>query len=178
LFETYRSYLQRSCSRVPRMEQLVEEYSAAWGGTRHHAYSGGLLVHTAEVLRAADLMCGDLSLELEMAILYHDYGKLREYTQRGEVLPYRAQLGHVFGSAHFVLNAHSLGAVGFRERVASLILSHHGRRDWKSITVPQDADALRLHAADLMSASHGRVTLSEPPSCPLFAEEKFNEAIF
>jgi 3'-5' exoribonuclease len=132
---------------------------------RHHHGDGGLLTHTAEVVRISQAMLtalpgvryGDDRL-LFLAALFHDYAKTREYVKNEAGVwvnaPFRQEIGHVVGSAmtwdlvarehHFPDDARML--------VTHLILAHHGRKDWGSPVEPAHRLAWVLHLADMASA--------------------------
>jgi 3'-5' exoribonuclease len=134
--------------------------TAPGGFTVHHNYKHGLVIHVNEVMRnVMSMTYGEASDELVTAVIWHDYMKIKEYAlnESGEVvkLPYRKLICHVPGSAmEFHFHAASiLMSTETLERIEHLLLSHHGRREWRSPVEPQTAEALILHAADMMSAT-------------------------
>lgn len=128
----------------------------------HHAYSGGLLEHTLGVARLADLVSDlyptvDRSLLLSGAFL-HDIGKMREFSFDAFPFDYSTE-GRLVG--HMVLG---IGMIddkiaeipGFPDETAArlkhLILSHHGRYEFGSPTLPMMLEAFVLNFIDDLDA--------------------------
>jgi 3'-5' exoribonuclease len=125
-----------------------------------HRVPGGLVLHTLEVARAAVEMSGAdkvLAARAYVAAVFHDYGKIHEYTMRDGVsvkLPFAARVGHiVYGWRSFLDSALAYG-LGYEEteEIAHALLAHHGRREFGSPVTPQTRLAMILHTADGMSA--------------------------
>lgn len=128
----------------------------------HHAYIGGLLEHSLSVGKVADSLCGhyegvDRSLLLTGALL-HDIGKLVELKMECGVVDYTVQ-GRLKG--HLVIGSEMVGSAAtkikdFPEELASqvqhLILSHHGRQEFGSPTVPMTVEAFILSFLDDLDA--------------------------
>ena len=128
----------------------------------HHAYIGGLLEHTLSVAQIADLISGhyqgiDRSLLLAGA-LFHDIGKLYELTMDRGVVNYTNQ-GRLKG--HLVIGSEMVGRAaaeidGFPDdllqKIQHLILSHHGRQEYGSPTVPMMVEAFLLSFLDDLDA--------------------------
>ncbi|MBC8319056.1 MAG: HD domain-containing protein [Desulfobulbaceae bacterium] len=124
----------------------------------HHAYLGGLLEHTLNVARLADMVAGlyssvDRSLLIAGAIL-HDIGKIKEfsypappfdYTDRGRLV------GHIVLGVE-MLHEHIAKIKGFPADIAMrlehLILSHHGRYEFGSPALPMFHEAFILNFLD------------------------------
>ncbi len=128
----------------------------------HHAYSGGLIEHSLSMARIAETMAShyegvDHSLLLAGALL-HDIGKVEElvmdlglvdYTNRGRLK------GHlVIGSEMVAVAAAKIHDFpqDLLEQVQHLILSHHGRQEFGSPTVPMTVEALILSFIDDLDA--------------------------
>ncbi len=120
----------------------------------HHAYLGGLLEHTYEILQLSRPLLElypEINRDLLVAgILLHDVGKLREfqweldieYSDEGRLL------GHVVPGAEMVATA-AKRLEAFPEelsiRLQHMILSHHGRYEWGSPRRPKTLEAVALH---------------------------------
>lgn len=126
----------------------------------HHAYLGGLLEHTLEVVKLCEESLGlypmlDRDLLLTGAIL-HDVGKVREYVYRRtiEFSDEGRLLGHIaLGEQMLVQEARCID--GFPEdllvQLRHMILSHHGQYEWQSPKRPKTIEACVLHLADYFS---------------------------
>jgi 3'-5' exoribonuclease len=151
----------------PRLRALCDAFLEEWGDrfrrtaaarNYHHARRGGLVEHTAQMMRIARQIAPlypDLNLDLLIAgILFHDAGKLWEnvlpengfvmnYDERGELV------GHI-----------SIGL----ELVNSLWrkLSAENAEAWKDL-VPASED-VRLHLLHLIGAHHGEPAFGSPVS--------------
>lgn len=149
----------------PRLRALcdafVKEFSerfrrSAAARRNHHARRGGLVEHTAQMMRTAMAIAPlypQLNVDLLVAgILFHDSGKLWEnhYSESGFVMDYdeRGELvGHI-----------SIGL----ELVNSLWrkLAADNGEAWKSMT-PSSED-VRLHLLHLIGAHHGEQQFGSP----------------
>lgn len=131
----------------------------------HQAYIGGLLEHTLNVVRNALLLANnyrpfDRDLLVTAGIL-HDVGKIREYSWRRTIV-YTDEgrlLGHIsIGAAMVdgVIRNLMRDPEGFSEfyhrHILHLILSHHGKLEYGSPTVPKTREALLLHYGDYTDA--------------------------
>ncbi len=152
----------------PRLRSLGEAFLHEWGdrfrrtaGARsyHHARRGGLVEHTAQMMRVAleiAPLYPQLNLDLLLAgILFHDAGKLWEnqlpetgftmgYDERGELM------GHI-----------SIGL----ELVNSLwrnLQTQENATAWNNL-VPSSED-VRLHLLHLIAAHHGEPQFGSPVS--------------
>lgn len=131
----------------------------------HHAYLGGLLEHTAEVLKLCEAILelypdinGDL---LRVGALLHDLGKVREYSWENEI-EYTDEgqlIGHINIADEMVTGAIAR-LDGFPEelgwRVRHMILSQHGRYEWGSPRRPQTLEAMALHQIEELDAQVNR----------------------
>jgi 3'-5' exoribonuclease len=151
----------------PRLRALSEVFLNEWGDrfrrtaaarNYHHARRGGLVEHTAQMMRTALAIAPlypELNVDLLLAgILFHDCGKLWEnqlpengfvmgYDERGELM------GHI-----------SIGL----ELVNSLWrkLSAENAETWKNLTPP--SEDVRLHLLHLIGAHHGEAQFGSPVS--------------
>ena len=147
-------------------ENFRQAFQEAPAGVRiHHAYLGGLLEHTYEILHLAPAL-----LELYPAIehdlflagiLLHDIGKLEEYqwdlefgfTDQGRLL------GHVIlGSQRIAQVIASLPdfPADLAFRLQHMILAHHGRYEFGSPRRPKTLEAVALHHLEYLDAQVNR----------------------
>ena len=122
----------------------------------HHARRGGLVEHTAQMMRVAMTIAPlypQLNVDLLIAgILFHDSGKLWEnnYPESGFVMDYNERgelVGHI-----------SIGL----ELVNSLWrkLATDSGEIWKNLTPP--SEDVRLHLLHLIGAHHGEMQFGSP----------------
>lgn len=128
----------------------------------HHAYIGGLMEHTLNVMRSAAAFIkiyphADGDLMLAGAFL-HDIGKIDEYN---------FLLSHYEHSEAGRLKGHTL--LSFerlkeklplvkmheltRAKLEHIVLSHQGRRTWGAIEEPRFLEAYLVHAADAIDST-------------------------
>ena len=135
----------------------------------HHNYIGGLMVHTLECLKYADVNLDAFFQrvnrdEVYAACLLHDIGKVFEYiidTETG-LIEYNEEfrkewLTHSQYGFTICMNA------GFK-RVAKMIAAHHARTDWGAI-VDLDTKDLEpiyylVHHLDDLSAKFGKTNVN------------------
>jgi len=160
-------YLRRLVDSFYDDAEFMERFRRAPAAVRlHHAYVGGLLEHTVEVLSLLEGLCQhypDIDRDLVMSgALLHDIGKLEElastttfdYTDLGRLI------GHIAISDQMVCDA--MDAIeGFPEHtrmmVRHLILSHHGSREMGSPEPPKTLEAMALHQVENADAQVNRV---------------------
>lgn len=149
----------------PRLRALSEMFMTEWGErfrrtaaarNYHHARRGGLVEHTAQMMRVAIAVAPlypELNVDLLIAgILFHDSGKLWEnqFSESGFVMGYdeRGELiGHI-----------SIGL----ELVNSLWrkLSAENAEAWKTLLPP--SEDVRMHLLHLVGAHHGEMQFGSP----------------
>jgi len=146
--------------------QFLADFSRAPAARRvHHAYLGGLLEHTVEVVS----LCRAL-LEIHPQIhadllltgaLLHDVGKTREFDYTWDI-DYSDEgrlLGHVVMSLQMVDRA-LVQLPDFPAELAlrlrHMILSHHGRYEWGAPRRPKTLEAAALHYTENLSAQVNR----------------------
>ena len=126
---------------------------AAAARFNHHAHRGGLLRHTAQMMRAASALCGvypHLNRDLILTgVLFHDSGKLWEMCppELGFEMPREIRgelLGHI-----------SIGVELINSLWRKLPLE-----DWTAL-VPASED-VRLHLLHLVAAHHGELQFGSP----------------
>ena len=151
-------YLKQLLENFFDDKELIEKFKRAPAAKRiHHAYLGGLLVHTRNVLKLADEMKRvyetlDLDLLITAGIL-HDIGKIYEYTYARK-LDFSTQgrlLGHIV--IGYELVAERIKQIAdfpgpLRFMLLHMILSHHGEYEWGSPRRPKFLEALVLHFID------------------------------
>jgi 3'-5' exoribonuclease len=145
---------------------------AAAAVTNHHAYPGGLLRHTVELMELATLigprypqMDTDL---LVLGAFLHDIGKVEELSSGGEVT--YTDRGQLVG--HLIIGVQMLGEkvaelnttapapfpIELRQHLEHMILSHHGQLEFGSPKIPLTLEALALHHLDNLDAKIAAAT--------------------
>ena len=168
----------------PRLCALCEAFLKEWGDrfrrtaaarNYHHARRGGLVEHTAQMMRVAKQIVPlypELNLDLLLAgILYHDSGKLWEnpLPEKGFVMHYD-ELGELMG--HISIGLELVNALwrklsvenaeawknllpaseDVRMHLLHLIGAHHGEPEFGSPVVPKTPEAMALHYIDNLDA--------------------------
>lgn len=142
------------------MDDLYFKYKECTGATSmHHAYKGGLLNHTYELLHMLEGIYPSLPpLKIErciIAIMFHDYGKMKEYDQETfESTKYMFLMGHIYISAHVLHNKLNEARIDPAETnfIVHCVLAHHGTKEFGSPVVPCTQEALIVNYLDLLSA--------------------------
>ncbi len=133
------------------------EYPAAT--SVHHAFPGGLLNHTHQMLQMFLAIYPSLPADVKperciLAILFHDYGKVYEYNRAGEPQEDKFLLGHIYIGAHKLhseLERRDVEPVEVK-RIVHCILAHHGRLEYGSPVVPCTPEAEVVNHLDDISA--------------------------
>jgi 3'-5' exoribonuclease len=168
----------------PRLRALCETFLKEWGDrfrrtaaarNYHHARRGGLVEHTAQMMRIAlgiAPLYPELNVDLLIAgILFHDSGKLWEnsFSENGFVMGYdeRGELiGHISIGLELVnsfwrkLSAENAEAwknfvppsEDVRMHLLHLVGSHHGEMQFGSPVFPKTPEAMALHYIDNLDA--------------------------
>ncbi len=136
----------------------------------HHNYVGGLMVHTLECLKFAEMNM-DLSDykfnrdNILAACILHDIGKIFEYTVDLEsgIIDYDENFRKEWIS-HSQYGFSICMTEGFKE-IAKMIAAHHGRSDWGAI-IDLDQKDLEpelyfIHLIDNLSAKFGKISVSQ-----------------
>ncbi|HEX4696370.1 MAG TPA: HD domain-containing protein [Candidatus Udaeobacter sp.] len=164
----------------PRLHALCQAFLNEWGERfrraaaarkYHHARRGGLVEHTAQMMRVAKAMAPaypQLNVDLLVAgILFHDSGKLWEnqFSETGFVMDYD-ELGELVGHISIGLEivnslwrklsaensdlwkTYSPASEDVRLHLLHLIGSHHGQKDLGSPVEPKTPEAMALHYID------------------------------
>lgn len=133
----------------------------------HHAYTGGLVQHTYEVVQQAIGIAywslKPVSMEVVVtAAIWHDYMKIKQYVQdtAGDWVktPYCKEHYHVAGSyAEFMIAASKEPQITTQlvNDIGHCILAHHGHNPaWGSPVAPITREAYIIHAADMLSSQY------------------------
>lgn len=141
--------------------ETVKKYKEiAAGYVVHHAYFGGLLEHTTEILSFVPAVCKvhpkinkDI---LTTGAILHDIGKIHEYAISTSVTitPTGKLLGHIFIGAEMVKKYGEKTGMDeeLLDEVIHLILSHHGKLEYGSPVLPKTPEAISLNIMDDISA--------------------------
>ena len=135
----------------------------------HHNYIGGLMVHTLECLKYAEINMDAFFQrvnrdEVYAACLLHDIGKIFEYTIDTEsgLIDYDENFRKEWIS-HSQYGFSICMTAGFK-RVAKMIASHHGRADWGAIVDLNEKDlepfVYLIHHIDDLSAKFGKTNVA------------------
>ncbi|HET6406378.1 MAG TPA: HD domain-containing protein [Chthoniobacteraceae bacterium] len=181
------AYIESALASIndPRLHSLVHLFLADFGDRfrraaaargNHHARRGGLVEHTAQMMRSADAIAAvyrHLNRDLMLTgVLFHDCGKLWEnsYPADGFTMPYDER-GELLG--HITIGIELINSL-WRKLVATpefaawkdtqpanedvrlhllhLIASHHGELQFGSPVVPKTPEAWALHYVDNLDA--------------------------
>ena len=147
-------------------EFLSRLKSASAAVSNHHAYPGGLLRHTIDLMEMCQLI-GPRYPELDTELLMfgaflHDLGKIEELSSGGEVS--YTDRGQMLG--HIVIGVQMLGEkiaqldsnrnesfpTQLKLHLEHLIVSHHGQLEYGSPKLPVTLEAVALHHIDNLDA--------------------------
>jgi 3'-5' exoribonuclease len=136
-------------------------YRAPAGKRNHQPYIGGLLEHTAGVVRMARAVAAaypgvNADLLVTGAIL-HDVGKIQEYTFERSIDYSDAGrlLGHIVLGVEMVsreIEALPAFPPVLKLKILHMLTSHHGYYEWQSPKRPKFLEACILHHLDLLDA--------------------------
>lgn len=164
--------LEHPAMRALAQTYLADEYlmdsfrRAPAAKSMHHAYLGGLLEHTLQLLNLASAVCPlyprinrDLVL---MGLFLHDLGKTRElaydrafgYTDQGELI------GHIVEGAVMLRDKAKQTMLESGQRLPPgaamvlehIILSHHGVPEFGAVKVPSTPEAILVAMLDNLDA--------------------------
>jgi 3'-5' exoribonuclease len=158
--------------------------------SNHHAWLGGLLEHTVEMLRYGRVLLAQMPHRLNAdllltGIILHDVGKIDEFAI-GATIEY-SDVGRLIG--HIVI-----GAMMVAERSAPtmpplkkqllqhLLLSHHGQLEFGSPVLPLLPEAFALHHLDNLDAkiiaTTNWITEDQTPGNWTMKSYMFNASLF
>lgn len=137
-----------------------ESLASGFGGASvHHAYKGGLLIHTYDVFKICESIANiygeDIDRELLLLSAFmHDVGKIFVYDQKGEDVEYNER-GYL--EDHLYHSGKCVEQIFDKENkemimVRHCVLTHHGNREWGAITTPKTLSAFILHLADMIDS--------------------------
>jgi len=141
-------------------EILYAPYSKYPAATSiHHAYKGGLLNHTYQLLHMLEGIFPCLPYPVNpayctLAILFHDYGKVYEYKQDGTTQPEMYLLGHIYISTNRLqreLEKHQVPTSDIN-MILHIVLAHHGSLEFGSPVAPCTQEAILVNLLDNLSA--------------------------
>jgi putative nucleotidyltransferase with HDIG domain len=139
--------------------------------SHHHNYIGGLMIHTMEMIKLCNGICGlNLSLDLELLILgciAHDLGKIHEYEidlDNGKIKMDTVWLekntSHIHWGYRYMVDL----------KVANMCASHHGYKsveqqgkivNFGAIRYPSTTEENLLHQVDMISARSGLISVKD-----------------
>jgi 3'-5' exoribonuclease len=156
------SYFKKLLDSFFDDDKFLEKFRSAPAAKKaHHAYIGGLAVHTLNMLKiVANLHSVYPSLNIDLLItatMLHDVGKIFEYTYTKKLdfsTPGR-MLGHIIIGYEMI--AKKIEEIGdfpeeLKLKLLHMILSHHGEFEWGSPRQPVFLEALVLHFIDNLDA--------------------------
>jgi len=175
LVEEIRAYnldIQPILDALKKLGLMNQFLTAPAGISMHHAYRRGLVTHCLEVVNTARSVASsyaDPDVKIDMGILltaalFHDVGKLLEYTtnELGLFTGFSVN-GHLQG--HSFIGAAMLNSILHKkvdkDRLTVLthcLISHHGKPEWGAAVPPKTVEAMILHHCDMLSSGLVRYT--------------------
>lgn len=175
-------------------ENLMSHFRVAPAAMQiHHAWIGGLLEHTLQLMKLADGMLPNyprLNRDLILLGLFlHDLGKVEElrwdrgfeYTRDGNLIGHIAR-GAIWLEEKAVLAEEALGEPlpdGFLSVMQHIVLSHHGVLEHGAVKVPATPEAIFVSKLDTLDA-HVQTSLdiARPWNPPVTGDEAFTERVW
>jgi 3'-5' exoribonuclease len=153
--------LKKLLKNIFNKESFEQYKNVPAGKAWHHAYIGGLLEHTLEIIKICDLMA-DIHAEINKDLLItgallHDFGKIEElsfdkgfeYTDKGKLV------GHIVIIAN-IIESECSKIENFpkelKNQLLHIVLSHQGKLEFASPVIPKTLEAIVLYHADELSA--------------------------
>jgi 3'-5' exoribonuclease len=151
-------HLKQLLESLFKEESFANEFRNAPAGiTMHHAYIGGLLEHTLHVLNIVKTFL-KLYPKLDKDLLFagamlHDIGKTREYEFTTNIKQTEEGMlrGHITIGEEMIMDKikHIPGfPTDLKHKIAHIMLSHHGNREYGSPVIPAFAEAEAIYYAD------------------------------
>lgn len=153
------SWVRKLLQRFFKKGKIWERFQVAPAAKGiHHAYVGGLLEHCLSMARVADMLShhypGVNRSILLAGVMFHDLGKIEELQEQTGVVDYTS-VGRLKG--HLVMGSEMVAEEAAKIKdfpedvlihIQHLILSHHGRLEFGSPTVPMTPEAFLLSFID------------------------------
>ena len=162
--EKLRNFLK---AHFEKHKELIKVAPAA--KLMHHNYIGGLMVHTIECVKFAEINMDAMNYKINRdnilaACILHDFGKIFEYSINLEtgLIDYDENFRHDW-ITHSQYGFSICKTHGF-DAVARMIAAHHGRAEWGAIIDLNEKDIepelYFIHLVDNMSAKFGKISVS------------------
>lgn len=155
-------HLKRLLELLLEDSALAEKLKRTPGGKLwHHAYVGGLLEHTLNVVQICEKAAAMYQLVnrdlLIAGALLHDIGKMGSYSAKGffDYTDEGRLVGHIVSGEELIagrIKEISEFPAELALQLKHLILSHQGQLEYASPVVPQTIEAIILYYADDMDA--------------------------
>ena len=161
--------------------------------TIHHAWIGGLLEHTLQLMKLADGMLVNyprLNRDIVLIGLFiHDMGKVEElrwdrgfeYTREGNLIGHIAR-GAMWLEGKAKVAEKSLGEPlpdGFLTVMQHIVLSHHGQLEHGAAKLPSTPEAIFVSQLDNLDAqTQMALDSARPWNPPVTGEEAFTERLW
>lgn len=174
-FDLAKNYLLAAASMDvrPVREKLEEAISMMsdhpGGSSHHHGYRGGLVIHTAEVVKASIALANQVGANpaiVRVAAILHDLMKIYDYRfvtklDEAEVVEKTDNYdigNHIYRSViWFNVNVAPHLRTDIAEAIDHCMIAHHSEKAWGSPVSPKTPEAWALHLADMASAKSGVV---------------------
>ncbi|MEO0275178.1 MAG: HD domain-containing protein, partial [candidate division WOR-3 bacterium] len=153
-------YLRRLLDSVFNDPYIRKEFIRAPAAKKiHHAYIGGLIEHTLNVVRILEVLI-EVYPEIKRDVLItgallHDIGKIKTYEYRTgiDLSDEGRLLDHIYLGIKIVdekISKINNFPEDLKLRILHMIASHHGEKSMGAIAEPMTEEALLLHFADYM----------------------------
>ena len=173
---------------------LMDDFRVAPAAMQiHHAWIGGLLEHTLQLMKLADGMLPNyprLNRDIVLLGLFiHDLGKTEElrwdrgfeYTREGNLVGHIAR-GAIWLEDKARIAEEKLGEPlpdGFLSVMQHIVLSHHGQLEYGAAKLPATPEAIFVSQLDTLDAhTQNALDLARPKMATLAGDEAFTERIW
>jgi 3'-5' exoribonuclease len=151
-------YLRKLLNLIFNDPDIREEFLKAPAAKKyHHAYIGGLIEHTLNVVEVAEALLEvypNISRDLLITgALLHDIGKIKsyEYKKGIDISDEGKLLDHIYMGLSIVenkINKIENFPEDLKLRVLHMIASHHGEKEMGALVNPLTEEAILLHFCD------------------------------